>query len=132
MGNYVVDLLDRCEGFSIRIMDLFRLLNVDSAGRVIGRQLLRSATSIGANYEESQGAESREDFIHKVKISYKEARESAYWLRLIKRDKKIKVFNIDELSKENEELVKILGKIISTAKGNKGKEQNAGLGTFAP
>src|SRR5690348_1760109 len=55
------------------------------AGRHIASQLLRAATSAGANYEEARGAESRDDFVHKVRIAGKEARESVYWLNLAHR-----------------------------------------------
>ena len=82
---------------------------------VIARQLLRSSTSIGANVFEAQNAESKADFIHKMKIAAKEASETLYWLTLCERSKNYRFNNmlIDNLS----EIIKILSKIISSAKG---------------
>ena len=121
MKRQDVDLIDRCVDFSLRIMDLYRDLSRDSAGRVIGHQLLRCGTSVGANLEEGQGAESRADFIHKIKLCYKEARESRYWLTLIERDKALCCDKVSKLKDESLQLVKIFGKIVSTAKKNNKK-----------
>ncbi len=82
---------------------------------VIARQLLRSSTSIGANVFEAQNAESKADFIHKMKIAAKEASESLYWLTLCK---KSKTYRFNDIMFENlNEIIKILSKIIATAKG---------------
>jgi four helix bundle protein len=75
------EILERSIGYSLRIIALYRVLNRDHVGRVLGRQLLRAATSIGANAHEAQGGQSRPDFIAKMSIAHKEARECAYWLR---------------------------------------------------
>jgi four helix bundle protein len=83
---------------------------------VISRQLLKSATSIGANIEEAQGAISKAEFIAKVQISLKEAKETKYWLRLII---DAEIFNSDktpELLKDCNELIVILTSILKTAK----------------
>jgi four helix bundle protein len=80
---------------------------------VVARQLLRSGTSIGANIHEAQNAESKADFIHKMKIAAKELEESKYWLILCERSKKYPS-NL-ELKKEMRELGLILYKIISTS-----------------
>ncbi len=82
---------------------------------VIARQLLRSSTSIGANIFEAQNAESKADFIHKMKLAAKEASETLYWLTLCERSKNYRFNNIliDNLG----EIIKILSKIISSAKG---------------
>ena len=84
--------------------------------RVILNQLLRSGTSIGANIHESQSAESRQDFIHKMKIAAKEADETAYWLKICQRSKTLP--DPSPLDKQVIEIQKILGKIISSAKQN--------------
>ncbi|MFT3751015.1 MAG: four helix bundle protein [Agriterribacter sp.] len=82
---------------------------------VISRQLLRSSTSIGANVFEAQNAESKADFIHKMKIAAKEASATLYWLALCERSKNYK---FDIILIENlKEIIKILSKIISSAKG---------------
>jgi four helix bundle protein len=80
----------------------------------IAKQLLRSGTSIGANIREAQHAESKSDFIHKLKISSKECQETAYWLQLLE-----EAFNIrdEELGTLNNEVAKMLSSAISTAKG---------------
>jgi four helix bundle protein len=79
------DIGERSLDYSVRAVRLFRSLVKlkDEAARVIGRQYLRSATSVGANIGEAHFAESRADFIHKLRIARKEARESLYWLRIL-------------------------------------------------
>jgi len=81
------DLVERAELFAVRAIRLFQHLQEQSnrAGWIIGKQFLRSATSVGANLEEGQGAESRADFTHKYRIARKEVREAHYWLRLLLR-----------------------------------------------
>ena len=82
---------------------------------VIAKQLLRSGTSIGANVFEAQNAESKADFIHKMKIAAKEASETQYWLILCERSDGYK---FDHQLKENlDEIIRILSKIISSSKG---------------
>lgn len=81
---------------------------------VIGKQLLKSGTSIGANVREAQNAESKADFIHKLKIAAKEADETEYWLLICKHSSNYP-FN-ENLLDELKELIKILAKIISTSK----------------
>jgi four helix bundle protein len=72
------EIVDRGISFSLQIIDLFRELEKDGAGRILGKQLLRSGTSIGANAHEAQGAQSKADFIAKMSIAYKEALETSY------------------------------------------------------
>ncbi|MFT6844729.1 MAG: four helix bundle protein [Flavobacteriales bacterium] len=80
----------------------------------LSRQIFRSGTSIGANIREAQNAESKADFIHKMKIAAKEADETDYWLELCRRSENYP--NAPELEIKIEEIIKILSKIISTAK----------------
>jgi len=84
---------------------------------VIAKQLLKSGTSIGANIRETQSAESRADFIHKLKISAKEADETEYWLLLCKHSKSYP--SSDSLFGLLTEIQKLLSSIISSAKNNK-------------
>jgi four helix bundle protein len=77
------DIARRLLVFAVRVMRLVRTLRSDAMARHVGRQLLRSATAGGSNYEEARSAESRADFAHKVSIAAKELSESRYWLRLI-------------------------------------------------
>ena len=79
-------------------------------------QLLRSGTSIGANVEEAQAGQSKADFVCKMAIALKEARETRYWLRLIRESELAEKDSVDILLKEASELAKILGAIISSAK----------------
>lgn len=81
---------------------------------VIAKQLLRCATSIGANVFEAQNAESKNDFIHKMKIAAKEASETLYWLILCERTETYE-FDIS-LKEQLEEIIRILSKIISSSK----------------
>jgi four helix bundle protein len=78
---------------------------------VLGRQLMRSGTSIGANVEEAIGAQSRADFIHKLSIAYKEARETVYWTRLLRASGLLTEEKAQELKADAEELCRIIGSI---------------------
>ncbi len=86
---------------------------------VIAKQLLRSGTSIGANIHEAQGAESRADFIHKLKIAAKEASETEYWLTLCKRSSAYPAMESDVLFENLLSIQKLLSRIISASKKNK-------------
>jgi len=88
----------------------------DGAGWVLGKQYLRSACSIGANVEEAQGGESRADFVHKLGIAQKEARESLYWLPLLSESGVVRKNRIGQLMKETEELVSIITAIVVKCK----------------
>lgn len=102
--------------FSLMIIELYKSL-VDKREFVISNQLLRSGTSIGANIEEAIAAQSRKDFIHKLSISNKEARETKYWLRLLK---KSSLTNIDVTNQldEIQQIINILTSIVKTTKEN--------------
>ena len=84
---------------------------------VISKQLLRSGTSIGANIEEATAAQSKKDFLHKMSIASKEARETSYWLRLLK-DSNLINFSIDEYLNEINQMIKIITKIVKTTSEN--------------
>ena len=106
------DILERSIAYSLQIINLYRMLEKDSVGRVLGRQLLRSGTSIGANIHEAQGGQSKADFIAKLSIAYKEAREAAYWLRLIQEAALIPADRLGDAIDETEQLIKILSSIL--------------------
>ena len=97
----------------------------DDVGRVLGRQLLRSGTSVGANVHEAQGAQSKADFIAKMSISHKEAREAAYWLRLVEEADLIPGKRLLDLRNETDQLIKILSSIILTSKKGKKTPTNS-------
>ncbi|MGO8819094.1 MAG: four helix bundle protein [Terriglobia bacterium] len=107
--------------YSLRAIKLHQHLQGrrDGAAWVLGKQYLRSACSVGANIEESQSGESRADFIHKLGIAEKEARESLYWLRLIAESGIVQAKKLDPLMKETEELIAVLASIILSTKGKK-------------
>jgi four helix bundle protein len=102
--------------FALKIVLYCELLE-DKKKFVLSRQLLRSGTSIGANVREAQNAESKADFIHKVKLAAKEADETEYWLLLCKNSPSYIFENL--LLDDVQELIKILSKIISSSKANK-------------
>lgn len=109
------DLNDRLFKFSVNVLTLLKKLDKSESSRLFRYQLGKSATSSGANYEESQAGISRADFINKVKIALKEMRESNYWLRLLYEVNEVPNLKseIDNLTKESEELKKILGSIVN-------------------
>src|SRR4030066_1382198 len=111
--------VERSFNFSLRILQLCRELEKDSIGRILGRQLLRAGTSIGANVHEAQGGQSKADFIAKMSVAHKEALETAYWLRLIKQTDLIVGERLSDLVNETDQLVKIISKILITSKGRK-------------
>jgi len=119
MKNDKSDIVERSVSYSLRIINLYYELEKDSVGRILGKQLLRSGTSIGANVHEAQGAQSKADFISKMSIAHKEARESAYWLRLLQESELIPPNRLRDLSDETDQLIKILSSILITAKRNK-------------
>ena len=116
-SNKTNALISKSFEFAIDIVNLARYLQAEKNEYVISKQVLRSGTSIGANSEESQGAESLLDFIHKLKIARKEARETHYWLRILKETGYIKK---EEIINKSDELIRLLTSIILTneKKGN--------------
>lgn len=110
------DISERLLSFAAEVLLLARKLPDDSASKHVSRQLVRSATGGGANYEEARGAESRADFVHKVSIAAKEMRESLYWLRLSERAKLVDDQQLAALIDEANQLVSILTASAKTAK----------------
>ncbi len=109
------ELRQRFYEFALMIIKFVRNLPKEMVAYEIGKQLLRSGTSIAANYEEATGAFSKDDFIYKISIAFKESKETAFWLSLLK-DSGIPSKNIDELIKESKEIRNILGKSVTSAK----------------
>ena len=99
--------------FSLLIISLYKIM-ISQREVVISKQLLASGTSVGANIREASAASSRRDFINKLMIASKEARESKYWLELIK-ESKIVDYDLTEIISLNDELIKILNSIIKTS-----------------
>ena len=105
---------DKSYNFALEIIKLVQKLPRNIAGIELGKQVIRSGTSIGANVEEAIGASSRKDFTHKMNISKKEARESRYWLRLIIDSQLYNKISTKKLLDEANELIKILTAIVKT------------------
>ena len=118
-GNRKFDLEDRLLEFASAVIDLSESLPTTRAGNHIAGQILRSGTSPYPNHGEAEAAESREDFIHKLKICLKELRETRRWARLVKRKAWVKnettlLFVLGEC----EELIRIFHSSIETARRN--------------
>jgi four helix bundle protein len=101
--------------FALSIVALYKQL-VEKKEFVLSKQILRSGTSIGANIHEAVSGESKKDFIHKLGIAVKEARETSYWLNLLKDSHYLSVTEHENLSTQCNELIKILNSIILTTK----------------
>ena len=113
--NY--DLEERLIDFAVRVIRMVESLPKTRVGNHIGGQLIRSGTSPAPNYGEAQGAESRADFVHKMKVCLNELRETRVWLLMIVRAKLIKpTSKLDSLIQETNELISIFVTSIRTAK----------------
>ena len=104
---------DKTYQFALHIIQHYQKMQQQNEF-VLSNQLLRSGTSVGANVEEAIAAQSRKDFISKMSISSKEARETNYWLRLLRDSKLCANIDYTDLIKESEEIIKILTSIVKT------------------
>ncbi|MBC5835194.1 four helix bundle protein [Flavobacterium sp. F372] len=104
--------------FAVRIIKVFKYLSEQKKEFVLSKQLLRCGTSIGANIEEAIGGQSSKDFFAKLTISYKEARETHYWIRLLKDTNYLSVEEADSLLKDVDELLRIIGSIQKTIRNS--------------
>ena len=117
------DLQERFICYAVEIIRLSEQLPETKAGRHVCDQILRSGTSPAPNYGEAQSAESKADFIHKLKIALKELRETEIWLKIIINAGLIKDSEkTNSILKETDELISILFKSIDTAKKNKDRQ----------
>ncbi|MFA7368989.1 MAG: four helix bundle protein [Kiritimatiellales bacterium] len=112
------DLEDRLIDFAVLVLNLSENRPRTPAGIHIAGQILRSGTSPAANYGEAQSAESRKDFVHKLKVALKELKETRIWLKIIDRKNYSRQFSPVPVLEECKELICILGKSISTAERN--------------
>jgi four helix bundle protein len=108
--------LEKSAAFSIRIVMLYQYLTRKKHEYVMSDQIKRSGTSIGANVSESQNAQSKADFIHKMSIALKEADETVYWLTLLRKTNYLTEIEYDSMKKDADELRKLLISIIKTSK----------------
>jgi four helix bundle protein len=107
---------EKLEDLGVQVVMLCKGMRIDYVGRHISLQLLRSATSVGANYEEGRVAESKSDFIHKLHISLKECRETIYWLRILLKTGMQPEEKLMGIMQQAESASRILAKSIVTAK----------------
>lgn len=114
-GNIV---LDKSYQFSLRTVSLFRYLTAEKKEHYLSKQLLRSGTSIGANIEEAMGGSSRNDFRAKLDIAHKEARETKYWLRLLRDSSLLEIKAADSMIQDCEELLKLLVAILKSLRSH--------------
>ena len=122
--NDKLKITERSFIFAVRVVRLCRFFEKqDRVSRTLANQLLRSGTSIGANVEEAQAGQSKADFIAKMSISRKEARETLYWLRLLKESDSVEMQKLNELIKEADELVRILTAIVKSAQTGANNEK---------
>ena len=120
MMNYVKKITERTFEYAVRIVRLCQVLEKqDRVSRTLANQLLRSGTSVGANTEEAQAGQSKADFIAKMSIARKEARETLYWLQLLKETELINKAKLGNIIKEADELVRIITSIVKTAQMKK-------------
>lgn len=117
------DLSERLLELAVRIGKVVDALPETRLGKHIAGQLVRSGTSPAPNYEEACAAESRRDFIHKIRIALKELRETRCWIKLIMRSDLLPEARMSEIANETDELCKILGQSLVTARRNEEKDK---------
>ena len=111
--------------FALEIVRLYKKLAHDKKECVLSKQLLRSGTSIGANINEAISGQSKRDFVHKLNIALKEARETSYWLNLLKDSEYIDLVEFETLFKKCDEIIKMLTSIIMTTKERYFNKENS-------
>jgi four helix bundle protein len=110
------DLEERTLTFSKRIVDICKKVEKNTVNFKITDQLIRSGTSVGANYREANETDTKRDFLHRIRIAKKEAKETTYWLKLLKHANQQFTKEIDLLIQESIELMKILASIYEKSK----------------
>lgn len=116
-GNLI---LEKCLDFSVRVYKMVRYLQDEKQESILGKQILKSGTSVGANVAESIRAESPSDFIHKLGISSKEGEETIYWLRLLHRVELITDEQYTSMKEDADELMRLITASIKTTKKRSG------------
>ncbi len=113
------DIKARTFRFALQILALVEKLPNTISATTIGKQLVRSGTSIGANVEEATAAHSKSDFVYRMNISLREARETLFWLRLLDASNILPSAQLAGALKEADEITRILGAIVSSARGKR-------------
>lgn len=120
LSTYGQNIVERSFQFAVRNVALYTFLqkHSDSAGKTLATKLLRCTTSIGANVDDAQIAESKTDFIYKMKSAREEAHESLYWLRLLRTAGILDSQKSNSIFQEADEILRVLSKIIINAQAN--------------
>ena len=113
------DIKDRTFEFALAIVSLVESLPNTISAKTIGKQLIRSGTSIGANVEEATAAHSKDDFVYRMNVALREARETLYWLRLLDASRILEKRPLTDVLQEADEIARILGAIVSSARGKR-------------
>jgi four helix bundle protein len=116
--NQRLDFHQRCARFAAAVLRLLARLPKDAIAKHVSDQLMRSATSVGANVQEAQAGQSRADSIHKMQIALKEAREAGYWLTLLHEGEILHDASLPSLESECRQIAAILASSVITAKSN--------------
>jgi len=122
MRDYRKELGERLLDFAVSIVALAPRLQRSATGRFMVGQLVRSASSAGANFQEACGAESRADFAHKMQVVLKELRETEYWMKLVTRARLLPADLLSKSLAEVDELIRIVVKSVVTAKSRPNSE----------
>ena len=117
------DLRERTKQFALRIIRLYSALPPRGITFVLGNQILRSGTSVGAHYREAQRAKSNADFISKIEGALQELDETQYWLELLGESKAIPAKKLENLHHETEELIAILVTVVKRVKTIEGRKR---------
>jgi four helix bundle protein len=115
----IFDLSQRTKKFALRIIKLFQALPKTVEAQVIGKQILRCGTSVGAQYREAKRARSKAEFLSKIESALQELEESGYWMEILVEARIVSMEKLKSLSQEQDELTAILVSTINTAKANK-------------
>lgn len=112
------NLKNKSFAFAVRVVRLYQFLTAEKKEFIMAKQLLRSGTSIGSMVRESEHAESKNDFIHKLSIAQKECNETLYWIELLKATDYLNNEQFESINNDAIELIKILTTIIKNTKQN--------------
>ena len=118
-------LKDKSYLFAIRIVNLTKFLQGEKSEYNISKQIIRCGTSIGANIEEASGAQSDKDFIAKMHIPLKEAKETHYWLRLLRDTDYLTPEQAESMLKDTDEIITLLTRSLKTIKSRKNKSEDS-------
>ena len=121
MNEHQNDLRERTTNYALRIVRMYSSLPKTTIAQTLGKQALRSGTSVGAQFRESQRAKSDADFINKLEGCLQEADESAYWLELLVKSDIVPADKLESLRKETDEIIAILVTIVTKVKKRIGK-----------